>query len=53
MGGELHSKKSGVTDHLAENDEHALKIARDIVGTFNKKKNKDVDLETSVEPAYT
>ena len=52
-GGELHSKKSGVTDHLAENDEHALKIARDIVGTFNKKTNKDVDLEASIEPAHS
>ena len=39
-GGELHSKKSGVTDHLAENDKHALKIARDIVSTFKKKDNK-------------
>ncbi len=30
-GGELHSRKSGVTDHLADNDEHALSIVRDIV----------------------
>src|SRR6187397_3265451 len=30
-GGELHAKKSGVADHLAENDEHALAILRDIV----------------------
>src|ERR1700761_2853921 len=30
-GGDLHSRKSGVTDHLAENDEHALTIVRDIV----------------------
>ncbi|MFA7587859.1 MAG: carboxyl transferase domain-containing protein, partial [Novosphingobium sp.] len=30
-GGELHSRKSGVTDHLADNDEHALTIVRDIV----------------------
>jgi 3-methylcrotonyl-CoA carboxylase beta subunit len=27
-GGDLHSRKSGVTDHLAENDEHALTIVR-------------------------
>ncbi|GAA3743246.1 carboxyl transferase domain-containing protein [Leifsonia bigeumensis] len=33
-GGELHSRTSGVTDHLAENDEHALQIVRDIVATF-------------------
>ncbi len=30
-GGDLHAKKSGVVDHLAQNDEHALTIVRDIV----------------------
>jgi len=30
-GGDLHARKSGVVDHLAENDEHALSIVRDIV----------------------
>jgi len=30
-GGDLHAKKSGVVDHLAENDEHALTIVRDII----------------------
>ncbi len=37
-GGELHARKSGVVDHLAENDEHALTIVRDIIshlGTNN------------------
>ncbi|GAB3035351.1 carboxyl transferase domain-containing protein [Parafrigoribacterium mesophilum] len=33
-GGELHSRVSGVTDHLAENDAHALAIVRDIVATL-------------------
>lgn len=33
-GGDLHSRTSGVTDHLAENDEHALQIVRDIVSTL-------------------
>ncbi len=33
-GGELHSRTSGVTDHLAENDAHALAIVRDIVATL-------------------
>ena len=51
-GGELHSKKSGVTDHLAENDKHALKIARDIVSTFKKKDNKGNSLELPEEPKY-
>lgn len=33
-GGDLHAKVSGVVDHLAENDEHALEIVRDIVATL-------------------
>lgn len=33
-GGELHARRSGVTDHLAEDDEHALQILRDIVATL-------------------
>ncbi|QAY61496.1 methylcrotonoyl-CoA carboxylase [Microbacterium protaetiae] len=33
-GGELHARRSGVVDHLAENDEHALEIVRDIVATL-------------------
>lgn len=34
-GGDLHGRKSGVVDHVAENDEHALTIVRDIVSTLN------------------
>ncbi|UIP58290.1 carboxyl transferase domain-containing protein [Agromyces marinus] len=33
-GGELHARTSGVTDHLAEDDEHALEIVRDILTTL-------------------
>ncbi|MEW1659095.1 MULTISPECIES: carboxyl transferase domain-containing protein [unclassified Streptomyces] len=33
-GGEVHSRTSGVTDHLAEDDAHALRIVRGIVGTL-------------------
>ncbi|SDJ99409.1 3-methylcrotonyl-CoA carboxylase beta subunit [Nonomuraea maritima] len=33
-GGELHARVSGVTDHLAEDDAHALAIVRDIVSTL-------------------
>jgi 3-methylcrotonyl-CoA carboxylase beta subunit len=36
-GGELHSRTSGVTDHLANDDEHALQIVRRIVGTLAPK----------------
>ncbi len=34
-GGDLHGRKSGVVDHVAENDDHALTIVRDIVATLN------------------
>ncbi|HET7315947.1 MAG TPA: carboxyl transferase domain-containing protein [Sphingomicrobium sp.] len=34
-GGDLHARTSGVVDHLAENDEHALTIVRDIVSTLS------------------
>jgi acetyl-CoA carboxylase carboxyltransferase component len=34
-GGEMHSKVSGVTDHLADSDEHALRICRAIVESLN------------------
>jgi 3-methylcrotonyl-CoA carboxylase beta subunit len=33
-GGDLHARTSGVADHLAENDEHALQIIREIVATL-------------------
>jgi len=36
-GGELHAKTSGVVDHLAEDDEHALRIVRSIVSTLGAK----------------
>ncbi|MFG2735279.1 carboxyl transferase domain-containing protein [Streptomyces harbinensis] len=33
-GGDVHTRTSGVTDHLADNDAHALRIVRDIVATL-------------------
>jgi len=36
-GGELHAKTSGVVDHLADDDDHALRIVRDIVKTLGPK----------------
>ena len=36
-GGDLHSRKSGVTDHLAQGDRHALQIVREIVTTLAPK----------------
>jgi 3-methylcrotonyl-CoA carboxylase beta subunit len=52
-GGDLHSKTSGVTDHLASSDEHALAIARRIVSTLNRRKPKHGMYMTTPEaPLY-
>ncbi|WP_443209709.1 carboxyl transferase domain-containing protein, partial [Rhodococcus rhodochrous] len=49
-GGDLHSKVSGVTDHLAEDDRDALRIVRDIVSTFGPRNPRPWDVEPIVEP---
>jgi 3-methylcrotonyl-CoA carboxylase beta subunit len=49
-GGDLHARKSGVVDHLAENDEHALAIVRSIVARLNTTKAVDIDLAEPAEP---
>jgi 3-methylcrotonyl-CoA carboxylase beta subunit len=49
-GGDVHSKISGVTDHLAENDEHALQIVRDIVSTLPKPASPAWEVDAAVEP---
>jgi len=49
-GGDLHARKSGVVDHLAENDEHALLIVRDIAARLNTVKAIDVDLAAPRPP---
>lgn len=41
-GGLMHSSESGVTDHLARDDEHALAIARGIVGDLGKAGSREV-----------
>ena len=53
-GGDLHAKKSGVVDHLAENDEHALTIVRDIVSHLgeNPEEARAVKLLEPVEPLF-
>jgi len=53
-GGDLHAKKSGVVDHLAENDEHALTIVRDIVSQLgaNTAAAKDIALKDPCPPKY-
>jgi 3-methylcrotonyl-CoA carboxylase beta subunit len=48
-GGDMHSRVSGVTDHLADNDEHALQIARSIVANLNA---PAFELGSGEEPLY-
>ncbi|HWK47415.1 MAG TPA: carboxyl transferase domain-containing protein [Stellaceae bacterium] len=51
-GADVHSRTSGVTDHYAENDAHALGIARRIIGNLNRVKRPPVELRAPHEPAY-
>jgi 3-methylcrotonyl-CoA carboxylase beta subunit len=51
-GGDVHTRISGVCDHLAENDHHALAIARGIVGNLNWKKPVSLDIATPEAPLY-
>ncbi len=50
-GGDLHARKSGVADHLAQDDHHALSLARRIVANLNQKKMVDIPLSAPREPA--
>jgi 3-methylcrotonyl-CoA carboxylase beta subunit len=52
-GGDLHARKSGVADHLAQDDHHALSLARRIVANLNTKKTVDIPLAPSREPALS
>jgi 3-methylcrotonyl-CoA carboxylase beta subunit len=51
-GAEVHCSVSGVTDHFAENDQHALEIAREIVRHANRRKALPVATAPVVEPKY-
>ena len=51
-GADVHSRHSGVTDHFAQDDPHALAIARRIVGNLNREKRPDIALKEPVEPLY-
>ncbi|GHE85796.1 carboxyl transferase domain-containing protein [Streptomyces fumanus] len=49
-GGEVHARVSGVTDHLAEDDAHALRIVRTIVDTLPARGTPPWEVRPSVEP---
>jgi 3-methylcrotonyl-CoA carboxylase beta subunit len=51
-GGDLHARKSGVVDHLAENDAHALTIVRDIVSTLQQERGAELGLREVRTPLY-
>jgi len=52
-GADVHARQSGVADHYATDDVHALATARRIVGTLNTRKPVDIDLAEPVAPKYS
>ncbi|GAB1404658.1 carboxyl transferase domain-containing protein [Lentimicrobium sp.] len=51
-GAEVHTSISGVADHLAENDQHAIRICRDIFSTLKPSVRQPLDLQPIEEPYY-
>ncbi len=51
-GADVHTRISGVADHFAENDEHAIQICRNIFETLPKSKKHFLDIAPIEEPAY-
>jgi len=51
-GGDVHTRQSGVADHLAQNDMHALALARQVVAHLNRHKAPAGDLRTPCPPRY-
>ncbi|MGA7127176.1 MAG: carboxyl transferase domain-containing protein [Chthoniobacterales bacterium] len=49
-GGDVHARLSGVADHLAQDDSHALAIARNIVGNLNHRKTAQLECRPPREP---
>lgn len=51
-GADVHCRTSGVTDHYAQNDEHALRITRNIVENIGAAKKFTLDRRATEEPHY-
>ena len=51
-GGDVHTRISGVADHLANNDHHALSLARNAVSRLNRKKPECLDVAEIKPPRY-
>jgi 3-methylcrotonyl-CoA carboxylase beta subunit len=50
-GADVHARRSGVADHYAGNDSHALQMVRDIVRNLNRPKRVMLDAQASCDPA--
>ena len=51
-GADVHARKSGVADHYAQDDHHALSIARRIIASLNTKKTLEIQLMKPRDPAF-
>ncbi len=51
-GADVHCRTSGLTDHYANNDHHALQLMRQSVARLNRTKQPNLDLREPVEPLY-
>ena len=51
-GANVHTRRSGVADHFAENDEHAMAIVRSIIENLNREKDLPWTVEEAEEPLY-
>src|SRR5687767_9067459 len=51
-GADVHTRLSGVADYFAEDDEHALHLARTVLETLHTAKHLPVDITTPEDPAY-
>ncbi len=51
-GADVHTRESGVADHFAQNDHHALKLARRAVSRLNRVKPLGLDIGEAREPLY-
>lgn len=51
-GADVHCKISGVTDHYAQNDQHALNIARHIIAQLNYQKQPQISINKPLDPCY-
>ena len=51
-GGDLHARQSGVVDHLAEDEEQALALARDVCESFARPQRFALDVREAEAPAY-